>query len=170
MSKSIFNEEQKHSHPWVWLVIFPLICLYIYFMFNARSDTSTIEGDDFVGYVIICAVLFVMMVGLTVLFYNMKLTTSIKRDGIHIFFPPQLKKKRFIARAEISRYEIIEYYRISRMKGYSLKSKLKKTAKAYTLAGKYGLVIYLTNRKKVLIDTHRKEAVRFAMNKLMNQE
>ncbi len=74
MTKLLFKEEQKHSTPWVWMVIFPIICLYMYFMFNARSDTNIIEGDDFVGYIILCAVFFIMMVGLTVLFYKMKLT------------------------------------------------------------------------------------------------
>ncbi len=56
------------------------------------------------------------------------------------------------------------------MKGYSLKSKLRQTGKAYTISGDYGLVIYLTNEKKVLIDTKRKEAVKSAMDRMMNQE
>lgn len=170
MTKLLFKEKQKQKTPWIWMVIFPIVCLYIHFMFSKRADSYFIGGDDFVGYIIICAVFFVMMVGLTILFYNMKLTTYINNNGIHILFPPLQKKKRFIARSEIKRYEIIEYYRKSRMKGNSLKSKLKRTGKAYTLAGKFGLVIYLNNGKKVLIDTHRKEAVRLAMKKLMNQK
>lgn len=170
MTKLLFKEEQKQRTPWIWMVIFPIVCLYIHFMFSKRADSYFTGGDDFVGYIIICAVLFVMMVGLTILFYKMKLTTLINNDGIHILFPPLQKKKRFIARSEIRRYEILEYYRKSKMKGYSLKSKLKQTGKAYTLAGKYGLVVYLTTDKKVLIDTHRREAIKSAMEKLVNPE
>lgn len=170
MSKSLFKEEQKHTTPWIWMIIIPVVCLYIYFMFTKKADSSFIEGDDLVGYIIICIVLFAMMLGLTVLFYKMKLTTLINNDGIYILFPPHKKKDLFIAKTEISKYKIIDYNSISRMKGYSLKSKLKRTTKAYTLIGKHGLVIYLSNGKKVLIDTNRKEAVRLAMNKLMNKE
>jgi len=168
MAKSLFKEEQKHSTPWVWMVIFPVISLYMYFMFDLRSDTNILEGDDLVGFVILFAVLFVMMIGLTVLFYKMKLTTLINNDGIHIHFSPFKKKDHFIAKSEIHSYEIIEYFRKSKLKGYSLKSKLKRTGKAYTISGKYGLVIYPTNGKKILIDTHYQERVRIAMNKLMN--
>jgi len=56
------------------------------------------------------------------------------------------------------------------MDGYKLKSKYRQTGKAYTISGDYGLVIFLTNEKKVLIDTNRKEAVKSAMNRMMNQE
>jgi hypothetical protein len=170
MSKILFSEEQKQKTPWIWMVIFPIICLYMYIMFSKKADSNFIGSEDFDGYIILCSVFFVMMVGLTTLFYKMKLTTIIKPDGIHIKFPPMQKKERFISRKEITRYEIIEFNRISRMRGHRIKGRLRKTGKVYTISGKYGLIIHLTNQKKILIDTNRKEAVKSAMHKLMKED
>ena len=170
MSKALFSEKQKHSHPWVWLVIFPAMSLLIYFIvfFNENNKINMADQGDRTGFIIMGVVFFIMMVGLTALFYKMKLITRITVDGVYIKFPPQLAKERFISKAEISRYELIEYKNKRGRRKSGIKSRLQKSGKSYTVSAKTGLMLHFTNGKKVLIDTHRRQAIKSAMEKMMS--
>lgn len=172
MSKALFSEEQKHSHPWVWLVMFPAISLLIYFIvfFNEDGKINLADQGDRTGVIIMGVVFFVMMVGLTTLFYKMKLTTIINTDGIYIKFPPIIDKERFISKAEICRYELIEYKNKRGRRKSRIKTRLQKSGKSYTLSAKTGLLIHLTNEKKVLVDTDRRQAIKSAMEKMMSNK
>ena len=86
MSKQLFKEEQKFSTPWIFVVIFPALALLVYLLkYNewkgGAIDVS--EKDDILGLIILGVALFIMMVGLTILFYKMKLITQIKPNGIY---------------------------------------------------------------------------------------
>lgn len=169
MSKTLFNEEQKFSHPWVWLIIFPVIgsIIYLasYYDDDGGLDLSTKGGQ--IGMIILATTFFVMMLGLTTLFYKMKLITQIKRDGIYIKFPPIINKFRFISKKEINRYEIIKYKIGKGYRGRGVNRGTMNNSRTYTVSGKIGLQIYLKDGKKVLIGTQRKEAINTAMQKMM---
>ncbi|MEZ5084248.1 MAG: hypothetical protein R2750_12505 [Bacteroidales bacterium] len=171
MSKALFSEEQKHSHPWVWLIIFPVISLIIYFViyFNEDGKINLADKGDRTGIIIIGTVFFVLMVGLTTLFYKMKLTTIISTEGIYIKFPP-IVKERFISKADICRYELIEYKNKRGRRKSGIKSRLQKSGKSYTVSAKTGLLMHLTNEKKVLVDTDRRQAIKSAMEKMLSNK
>lgn len=170
MSKSMFIEHQKFNHPWAWLVIFPAISLVIYFVifFNEDGNINLADQDDRTGIIIMGVIFFVMMVGLTVLFYSMKLTTRITDVGVYIKFLPQMPKERLISKAEISRFELIEYKNKRGHRKSGIKTRLQKSGKSYTLSAKNGLLLHLTNGKKILVDTDRKHALKSAMEKMMS--
>ncbi len=114
--------------------------------------------------------MFIMMVGLTILFYKMRLLTQVKPDGIYIKYPPFVNKERMISKAEISSFEIRKYNARREYKGHGVKRgrSIKNAGMAYTVSGNMGLQIYLKNGKKILIGTQRKEAFKHAMEKMMN--
>ena len=134
MSKSLFKEEQKFSHPWIWLVIFPTLGSLI-FLLKLNELNGEIppldEKDDILGFIIIGVFLFVMMVGLTILFYKMRLETQIKPDGIYFRYPPMVSKERFILKTEIDKYEIRKYNPNREYRGHGVKKGLRKAGKAY---------------------------------------
>jgi hypothetical protein len=172
-SKVLFKEEQKFSHPWIWLVIFPALALLIFLLKYKEWQGGLIdadEKDDILGLIVLGVSLFIMMVGLTILFYKMKLITLIKPDGIYFRYPPMINKERFISKAEISKYKIRKYHPSREYSGHGVKRGRRKTGRAYTVSGRIGLQLYLSNGQKILIGTHRKEALKHAMEKMISKD
>jgi len=170
-SKILFKEEQKFSTPWIFLVIFPALAALIFLLkYNEWKDGSIdiSEKDDILGLAILGGALFIMMVGLTILFYSMKLITQIKSDGIYIKYPPIISKERFYSKAEIDKYEIRKYHPNREYSGHGVKRGKRKSGRAYTVSGRLGLQLYLTGGQKMLIGTQRKEAIKYAMEKMLN--
>lgn len=170
-SKILFKEEQKFSTPWIFLVIFPVLALVIFFAKYNEWEGGPIdvsEKDDILGLSILGIILFIMMVGLTILFYKMKLTTQIKSDGIHIKYKPMMSKERFYSKAEIAKYEIRKFNPKREYGGHGVKRGKRKSGRAYTVSGRLGLQLYLSSGDKVLIGTQRKEAIKYAMEKMLN--
>lgn len=172
MSRVLYNEEQKHSTPWIFLVIFPVIAMIIFFAkYNDWQEGSfdINETDDILGLLILGGVMFIMMIGLTILFYSMKLTTQIKSGGISIKYHPLMRKEQFYPKAQIEKYEIRKFNPKREYGGHGAKKGKRKSGKSYTVSGRLGLQLYLTSEDKVLIGTKRKEAIKFAMEKMMNK-
>ena len=168
-----FKEEQKFSTPWIFLVIFPVLGAVIFFAKYNEWEGGSIavsEKDDILGLAILGGFMFIMMVGLTILFYSMKLITQIKNDGIRIKYKPLMSKERFYSKAEITKYEIRKFNPKREYGGHGAKRGKRRSGRAYTVSGRLGLQLYLTNGDKVLIGTKRKEAIKYAMEKMMNKE
>jgi hypothetical protein len=172
-SKILYREEQKHSTPWIFLVIIPVIAIVIFFAKYNEWDGGTMEinqMDDLLGLAILGGILFIMMTGLTILFYSMKLTTNIRTDGISIKYYPFMGKERFYSRVQIKKYEVRKFNPKREYGGHGLKKGRRRSGKSYTVSGRLGLQLYLNNGDKVLIGTRRKEAISYAMEKMMNNE
>ena len=173
MGKQLFKEEQKFSTPWIFLVILPALALIIFFAkYNEwkGGEVDISEKDDILGLAILGIAMFIMMVGLTILFYKMKLITHIKSDGIYIKYPPIISKERFYSKAEIEKFKIRKYHPNREYSGHGVKRGKRKSGRAYTVSGRLGLQLYLTGGQKVLIGTHRKEAIKYAMDKMMSND
>jgi hypothetical protein len=173
MAAILYKEEQKFSTPWIFLVIYPVLGLLIYLLkqneLNGES-MPVIDKDDILGLIIIGVIFFIMMIGLTILFYKMKLITHIKPDGIYLRYLPIIRKERFISKGEISKFKVRKYHPAREYGGHGIKKgrKIRNSGKAYTVSGRIGLQLYLTNGQKILIGTQRKEAITYAMEKMMN--
>ncbi len=172
-SKILFKEEQKFSTPWIFLVIFPVLAMVIFFAKYNEWEGGSFEAgenDDILGLAILGGIMFIMMVGLTILFYNMKLTTQIKSGGISIKYYPLMSKERFYSKAEIEKYEIRKFNPKREYGGHGAKRGKRRSGKAYTVSGRLGLQLYFKDGEKILIGTQRKEAIKYAMEKMMNYE
>ena len=97
-----------------------------------------------------------------------KLKKKIRNDGLYVAFPPLRKKWKLISANEIERFELRTYLAIKEYGGYGIK-KRRKYGQAYTVSGNVGLQLYFKNGKKLLIGTQKKQAIEYAMNKLMNE-
>ena len=173
MSKQLFKEEQKFSTPWIFLVIFPALALLIFLLKYDEWKGGTIDlsdKDEIIGLIIMGVSFFIMMTGLTILFYKMKLITRITPDGIYFRYPPIINKEKFISKTEISSYEVRKYNPTREYSGHGVKKGRKNAGRAYTVSGRTGLQLYLTDSRKILIGTHRKEALKYAMDKMMGND
>ena len=70
---------------------------------------------------------------------------------------------------EIEKFEVRTFNAVREYGGYGLKRR-RKYGQSYTISGNVGLQLYFRNGKKLLIGTQKKQAIKYAMEKLMREE
>lgn len=174
MVKTLYKEEQKFGQPWIWLIFIPLTASSLtYFAFGLHKQL--VLGEPFgdkpmpdAGLLIVAIFTVLMTVGLTLLFYKMKLVVEIRSDGIYFRYPPMINTFRRIEKEEIERFEVRAYKPIKEFGGWGIKNGTSSHGKAYNTRGNIGLQLYLKNGSKVLFGTQRKAAIHAATTKMMS--
>ena len=95
----------------------------------------------------------------------MKLITKIKINGIQITFTPFTDF--IIPFNEIKKYKIREYRPKLEYGGWGIR--FNTSGKAYTVSGKTGLQIEISNGKRILIGTQNPEKLLQSLNKMVNK-
>ena len=129
-------------------------------------------GDNLMSteVLIVTGISSLLIMGLIIVVFKfLKLKTKITTDGIMVSFPPLKSKWEKYTPGEIEKYEVRVYKAIREYGGYGIKRGLKK-GQSYTISGNIGLQLYLKNGKKLLIGTQKKQAIKYAMDKLMRQD
>ena len=127
---------------------------------NNPASTATL--------IIIFSFVFVLMIGLFLLFFKMRLQVEIKDNGLKFRFPPLARKWRMISKEEIERFEVRTYRPVAEYGGWGIKGGTWK--KAYNISGNIGLELVLKNGRKVLFGTQKSQAIKYAMEKMMDGE
>ena len=164
-----FEETQFSDSAWVWLAILALqSVVFSFLIFN--FDTNEITKFTIKQYYIMWGIFSIMFIAIYVLFKIMNLYMKIGGGGIEYQYKPFMKKPIFIQIADIQTYSVREYSAIKEFGGRGFKPNTKsKNAPAYTMKGKYGIELNLRNSRTILIGTQRKEALAYAMEKLMHK-
>lgn len=165
MDKDIlFSERQKFKQWWLWLIIFGINGFFIFGIFrqviggqefgeNPMSDTGLIVGT----------VLFILF---TILFFNFRLDTLIKKDGIYIrFFPFHYKFKHYAWNSLIKSF-VRQYSPLTEYGGWGLRLGLFGKGRAFNVSGNKGLQLEFTNNKKILIGTNKPDELNEALNQI----
>jgi hypothetical protein len=155
----LFSEKQRFTQWWLWLILLGINGTFIYAIF-----TQVIGGHQFgdnpvsnEGLVLgaIVALLF------TVIFFNFRLETVIKTDGLYFrFFPFHLKFRKFNWE-EISKAYVREYKPVSEYGGWGLRGFGKN--EALNISGNKGLQLELSNQRKILIGTNKPDELSKAL-------
>jgi hypothetical protein len=172
MEKVLFREEQKFGQWWVWVIILcSFVAVIIQFSYGIYSqimlgkpwgDKPTSDGV-LIGTAVF---VFVLMLLIILLFLRMKLITEVRAEGVWFRFPPLIRKWRYVKKEEIERFEIRTYRAIIEYGGYGIRYGRQRYGRAYNVSGNLGLQLYLHSGKKILIGTHKKQALEYAMNKM----
>ena len=152
IDKTIFYEKQQFRQVWIWLI---LILILLILLIPIISGVFGIFLNIIlltIGYCFIW------------LFYSMKLITEIKKDGIQITFTPFTNF--IIPFNKIRSYKIRKYRPILEYGGWGIR--FNRTGRAYTVSGKIGLQIELSNGKEILIGTENPDKLLKSLNKLIN--
>ena len=148
---------------WFILIFLPLpMLLVIYQLFRAIKTNS----EQVMMFVFILLFIVVITVPIFWLFVKMKLIVEIREDGVWYKFPPLLYKWKSITKIDIEKFEVRRYKPVLEYGGWGIKGRFK--SKAYNVSGNIGLQLYLKSGRKVLFDTQRSEAIKSAMDKMMN--
>ena len=169
MEKVLFKEEQRFTQWWMWLIIItscsvPLVLITIELM------QSTPESADYNSLLVNLIVISVMCLIFTTVFLVLRLKTEITETEIRVKYPPFMRRWRIFKIDEIERYEVRRYKPIKEYGGYGVRKNMFRKNKAFNIKGNIGLQLYLKNGESVLIGTQQKQAIDYAMRKMMKRK
>ena len=175
MEKNLFQEEQKFNRRLLIVIFlvsfFSVISPFLYGIYSQEvlhkpfGDKPISTG----GLIIIGFFTTAIVVGANWLILRMNLKTKITGEAIWVCFPPLIRKWEKILPDQIEKYEIRIYNSKREFGGHGIKRRFK-YGTSYTVSGNTGLQLYFKNGKKLLIGTQKKQAIEYAMGKLMKGE
>jgi hypothetical protein len=171
MTKIYFNETQRFDQWWLKLlmtVILSISLVPIYYGTILQLTTGKQFGNHPLNNqsLVIMDIILTLIVGISVSFiFFLKLKTTITKTGITISFKPFVNNKT-INPSDIDRWEVKKYNPIKDYGGWGVRYGNKAKGTAYTVKGNIGLMLFLKNRRPVLIGTQRPDAIKRVMEKL----
>ena len=169
MEKILFKEEQQFRQWWIWLILVSALLAIVIPIANELSAQSwDINSEDFSRLILYGSFVVLFIVAVLVVLGLSRLKTKITSDGIFITFPPLRRKSYRIKFQEIEQFEIRKYSARLEYGGHGFRNR-RKSGQAYTISGNTGLQLYFKNGKKLLIGTQKKQAIEFAMCKIMEE-
>jgi len=150
IDQTIFYEKQQFRQVWIWMILILILLILLIPIISGVFGVFLNIILLMIGYCFIW------------LFYSMKLITEIKKDGIQIIFTPFTNF--IIPFNKIRSYKIREYRPILEYGGWGIR--FNRTGKAYTVSGKIGMQIELSNGKEILIGTENPDKLLQSLNKL----
>ncbi|WKN33429.1 hypothetical protein PZB74_08795 [Porifericola rhodea] len=149
--KAHFEELQKVRQTWIWMIL-SMGFAGLVLMGAHQIVFKQAFGENLLTFssIVFVAILLAL---LTVFVYQSHLITKIDDKGIHYRFFPLHLQYRSIQWSEIEEVRIREYDALSEYGGWGIK--FGSHGNAYTVKGRYGLQLELTNDRKILLGTQR---------------
>jgi len=149
--KILFNENQKFSQWWLWLILlsFPVFALYPFEVNNLNFN-----------YIVVS-------IAILVFFYFLELRVFITEEGLYYQFFPIHIKKHVIKFTEIKKIEAVKYKPIIDYGGWGIKHGFN--GKAYNVSGNFGVKIYLLNGKNILFGSRKHKKFEKVLMNAMKQ-
>lgn len=142
-----FKEKQKFGQWWLWLILLTCLGFLGYQLYQQKVLNEQVGNVPIDSNLLL--VIFVLMLGLVILFGMMKLTTKINQREIKIHFAPFVKKTlqwKDIESAKVERYGFVGGWGIRIWTKYGT---------VYNTMGDIGLKILLKNGQKYVIGTQK---------------
>ncbi|WP_340113902.1 hypothetical protein [Maribellus mangrovi] len=171
MEKVLFTEEQRSRKWWLW-IFFTAAILSVLIPMGIETKQGESFGVEPLNDIepSLPGILFtVVMIGVMVIFMISRLKTKITTKAVWVSFWPIMRKWKKISAEEIGSYEIRTFRPKREYGGHGIKRR-RRAGSAYTIAGNLGLQLHLKDDKKILIGTQKKQAIEYAMRKLMEGE
>ncbi|MFV0266606.1 MAG: DUF6141 family protein [Draconibacterium sp.] len=172
MEKPLFLEEQQVSQRRMLktILITTLFGTGIlgYWFIRLGYSRKSVTGEVFADPTFVVIVLLFLTILTIVIIINSiaRLRTKIEKDGIYVRYFPYKKKWEKISVSGIHSYRLRKYRPYREYGGYGIKDR-RRSGKAYIISGRTGLQLHLKNGKRILIGTQKKQAIIYAMDKVM---
>jgi hypothetical protein len=176
MNRLYFREEQRYTQWWVWLLLsgsYVVSVLPLWYGVYVQASTGHPWGNkplETDKLVVVAIIITLMMSAIVWLFAFQKLITEVSPDGVRYRYLPFIRKWKQIPKESIAGYTVGKYTPITTYGGWGIRSGGKKAGKAYTISGSIGLTLNLTDGKTILLGTERKDALKYAMEKMMGPQ
>jgi len=154
-NKIFFSEQQRFKQVWLWICLFGINGISIYGLVKQVILGSPFGNAPSSNMELIILTLFT--VSLFFLFFNLRLETNIKADGIYVrFFPLQLTFK-YYSWDKLSRSFVRQYNPISEYGGWGFRGFGKN--RALNVSGNKGIQLVTQDGSKLLIGTNKAHEV-----------
>lgn len=162
MSRIEFQEVQRFNQPWLLLVLFLPVVLFIWGFIQQVVMKVPFGNNPAPDWFFL--ILFAFTGGLVLLFVKMRLITRIDKNGISYRFTPFYNKEKVIHWSEVSHVEVIRYKPLSEYGGWGIRYGRK--GKALNVRGNYGMMIEFHGGKNLLIGTQQPEELQRTLHAL----
>jgi hypothetical protein len=173
MNKLYFREVQRYTQWWVWLLLlvsFAIAVIPLWYGVYIQSVEDRPWGDEpitTVKLVVVATVITLFMASLVTLFGVLKLETEVFYGGFRYRYYPFIPKWRVIYKADILHCNVGKYSPIASYGGWGIRKGSMRKEKVYTISGNMALTIKMLNSTNIIIGTNRKDAIKYAMEKMM---
>jgi MFS family permease len=161
----IFKEVQRFRQWWLWVLMIGIGVVAGGSMIIAASHTKSNGGDHasdpWVWVFALC-----IMIGVPMLMYIIKMTTTVTRDMITIRYFPIWTKR--IPIRDIKSCTAREYHAIREYGGWGIKIGFAR-GWAYTVSGSYGVQLTLDAGNELLIGSQRHLELASIINGLLRK-
>ncbi|RIJ45953.1 hypothetical protein D1614_20755 [Maribellus luteus] len=172
MEKPLFLEEQQVGQRRMLKTIlittlFGTGILGFWFIrlgYSRKRVTGEVFSDP--AFMVVVLLFLAILTMVIVINSVSRLQTKIDKDGIYVRYFPYKKRWEKISVSGIHSYRLRKYRPYREYGGYGIKDRRRK-GKAYIISGRTGLQLHLKNGKKILIGTQKKQAIIYAMDKVM---
>ena len=151
----MFNETQRFTQWWLWLILLSVWGLMVYSFIMAPPQTDTAAFVSF-GIGIL----------LPLLFWQMKLTTRVEAEGIYVRFSPFHFKEKFFEWESISACYVRTYSPLKEYGGWGIKYGFNGQGLVYNVIGNVGLQLNFKEGEPVLIGTQKGEEIKAVLAEL----
>lgn len=160
----LFTERQKFRQWWLSLILFGTNGIFIYGVAKQVIGGNQFGDKPMSDNGLLIATGLTLL--LTFLFFNCRLDTIIKRDGIYVrFFPFHIKFKHYTWHT-LTKSFLRQYSALTEYGGWGLRLGLFGKGTAYNISGDQGLQLEFTNNEKLLIGTKKPEELASALDKI----
>jgi len=160
----LFTERQRFKQWLLWLILLGINGIFLFGVFK-----QIIGGQQFGNKPMSNAGLLIatgLTIILTILFVNIRLDTTIKKDGIYVrFFPFHIKFKHYTW-DRLTKSFVRQYSPLTEYGGWGLRIGLFGKGKAYNVSGDKGLQLEFIDNKKLLIGTNKPDELRKTLNQV----
>lgn len=148
----LFRERQRFRQFWLWALVLGLAAVF-WAGFVYQVLLGGAFGNRPVSDIQLSIMLALLGFGMPFFFYWMSLTTKVKPGVLTVRFVPFHMKPVRIPLHTIRNYERVTYDPIGDYGGWGIRWTPK--GKAYSIAGREGVLLHFYNQKPILIGTRR---------------
>lgn len=156
MNKPLFQETQRFTQWWLWLLLVVVSISIFRPISEAISNDQSLDAGQWVGVIILAVVILLMFIN--------RLETRIDERGIYVKFFPVVPKFKFYPWEEISTAVVRKYSPLMEYGGWGIR--FGRNGKAYNIKGNKGLQLKFKNGSALLIGTQKAEELQKVLNEI----
>lgn len=137
--KVIFHEAQRMWQWWLWLVTIAMVVAALATTIPMRTEPPDSAGRTWQPYAL-TAIPAVVATGIVLLFWNIRLVTEVRGNGLFIRYFPFHFRVHEISLDDVASVKAFTYHPIAEYGGWGIRFAWK--GKAYNVRGNLGVRIY----------------------------